>query len=632
MGIFRRWVRGAAGKSSNVSDGRKREKKDSVVRITLPSPPHEMINEMLFLVSRDELAEMMAPLRRLLSEYKVKFGDGSDSTICKLAKSMVKEKSLSLMTNRDLAKVYNSFKMIPENIAAFTNTDSRMWQIWEQILMRDRITSDEISRLLGHELMRSRYDDCSTNCLVEIPFQHLVDNYKLCREADSPPTEFTLKPTVRSSLIQFFYGKEALSTQLADSLPEGLETVTFEDSLPTDISYLSAIRANGSILTSYGTIKPKKLDELRASLNLPGFPECGQKLAVDRLEMLATAYFTFAENKNTETASTLNPGAFARFIAEKYIRSIHKWKLRHLLPGFCGFDDIGMSDGDISFLINFINSLVRDASEEWLSISNLELRILTVPINAKKDRTFSVVSPFGKYRGQFRRKDKETGGDLDWFREVDIPYIVHLLKMLCSIGILELAMDKEAAMDAGDLLEGIRYIRTTSLGRYAYKIDSFYEYKAPTNISEVDVDERYRILTLVNEHSPFGFMLQKIATPIGGRRYRLTQKSILTGCDSETELRQNLQFLKGIMSKEQWEKLSHILDGFKDSVLCNVPFTNDYTIIKLKPGLDELTRVITTTREIRRNSLLAENGVILVKEKYLPRFKELLRRNGYIIK
>ena len=86
------------------------------------------------------------------------------------------------------------------------------------------------------------------------------------------------------------------------------------------------------------------------------------------------------------------------------------------------------------------------------------------------------------------------------------------------------------------------------------------------------------------------------------------------------------------MSKEQWEKLSHILDGFKDSVLCNVPFTNDYTIIKLKPGLDELTRVITTTREIRRNSLLAENGVILVKEKYLPRFKELLRRNGYIIK
>lgn len=605
----------------------------------------------LMKLSKDDLREIVAPLADFLKPYKVIPTKASSREIGGITGGISDGKYFNKLLKEQYAKLYISFGIECKNIFAVACRDSKIEEAWKLIINSPEISSEDIENVLKRKLKVVTTTYWASSYYCEVFFFPLIVTeanrpyYSFSKTRETKYT-FTLSTDNREILATTFFGDKVLKPIVTEKLPEGkdLRIEDFERYIPADLSFLSKIAMTGSVVSSTGSITAAKLKSLKKTFKTAEFFAWSNKWPVDRIEMLTNAFFMFKEygdvsntNDNRQPEST-NPGKFAKFIVDKMPRCLSSTKFGVFLPAFKGFTKAWTKQTNAGIVTKIIGKLISPAAKGWMSLENLRLRYLCTGASEGLHYGYNHLF-YEESRGRhtLKRKDDELdtydtrSKGIDWFEEIDFPFVVHWIKFLCGAGLLEIAEEKDTKLFKNDALEGIRYIRLTPLGRYAYGFDNTYTATKPENTSEIEIDDRNGIITVLSDNSPYTLFLQQISIPISHNRFRITPESLLKNCDSCDKVYERLDNLELIIDVDKTPGLKAIIDKAESRVKCAEWLPDEYVMLKVKPGLPELVKLITTDKEIRPNVILAEQGIVLVKRNFLYKFKAICTNHGYLL-
>ena len=641
MGRPRKTENRTTGQLTESNDSTSTPEKEAKVKLALPALSRMQISATSSKLDKETLIKMVSPLRDILKGHTPEFTPNSDKSIAENILILKDDNDcFRKLTKDQLTAIYLSLQSEDKNFPELAKASPRIGKAWQMILNNSEITSAGISECIGHEMAVYTVNGWSPITFCEIPFQLLepVDrnryfytgvNYNLTLDADA-----------RRNLIKLFMGKDSLEGIVIDKLPDdkNLKVMAFEKNIASDLAYFSGLLMSGSPLNANGTITPAKLKTLKKNMISEEFLPSAEKWPIDRIELLTIAYFLNAGNKNADD-TTVEVGKFARFVTGRFPKMITGAIFTAFLPAFKGFTKSWASDTNVARVIRIIESLLKPAAKGWMSLSNLNLRYICSDESDWKSASssISIFTNSEKYKSTIKRKDDNLGYsdsrsmNIRWFDEVDFPFVVHWIKFLCGAGILEIAMDMDSSSRDDDATEGIRYVRLTPLGRYAFKIDGKYESPAVKAACTIDIDEFNGIITVIDENCPFILFLQKVTKPIGGQRFRITPEALINGCDSREDVERRIMNLKSLFNAEQWKTLEPTMEEALRRTKCSVQIPDYYSMIKIKQGVPELMQIIASNPRIRANSLLAEDSVILIKRGFYSEFIEILQDNGYLL-
>ncbi len=639
MGRPRKTENRAIGQLTEGNKSTSTPEKGATVKLALPALNRMQISATSSKMDKEALTKMVSPLRDILKGHTPEFTPYSDKSI---AEDILRLKDdndcFRKLTKDQLTAIYLSLQSEDKNLPELAKASPRIGKAWEMILNNSEITSARISECIGHEMAIYTANGWSPVTFCEIPFLPLEPVDRNRYFYNSPNYNLTLDADARKNLIKLFMGKDSLDATVVDKLPDdkNLKVMDFEKNIASDLAYFSGVLMSGSPLNANGTITPAKLKTLKKNILSAEFLPSTEKWTIDRIELLTIAYFLSTGHKTADDA-TVEVGKFARFVTGRFPKMITGAIFTAFLPAFKGFTKSWASNTNVARVIKKIESLLKPAAKGWMSLRNLNLRYLCSDESDWTSSSISIFTNSEKYKTTIKRKVDNLGysdsrsKNIRWFDEVDFPFVVHWIKFLCGAGILEIAMDMDSTPRDDDATEGIRYVRLTPLGRYAFKIDSKYDSPTVKAAYAIDIDEFNGIITVIDENCPFILFLQKATEPIGGRRFRITPEALINGCDSREDVERRIMNLKSLFNAEQWKTLEPTMEEALRRTNCSVPIPDYYTMIKIKQGVPELMQLIASSPRIRANSLLAEDSVILIKRVFFSEFIEILQDNGYLL-
>ncbi|MBD5356846.1 MAG: hypothetical protein HDR88_07570 [Bacteroides sp.] len=599
----------------------------------------------LMKLGKDNLRDIIIPLAYFLQPYAVSATKGSSPDIAHMMSQISNIKYFNKLLKEQLAQLYISFGTDLKNIYAVARCDSRLEEAWKLILNSPEISSVDIEDVLKRKLNVVSTPYWGTSYFCELIFSPLIvleiDRYRYSFSGNRDNKyKFTLLTDSREKLVKAFFGEKALEPIVMEKLPEGKDLIieNFEKCISSDLSFLSGIAMTDSVLSSTGAVTAAKIKSLKKTFKTLEFQTVTNEWSIDRIEMLVNAFFLFDTygGKYGEKVDTKNPAKFAKFIVDTLPLCLSSTKFGAFLPAFKGFTKTWTDSSNAGTITKIIGKLLSTAADGWLSLENLRLRYLCTGSSGSSSYThlFSLESIS---RHTLKRKsdnldtyDMRSKG-IDWVNEVDFPFVVHWIRFLCGAGLLEIAEEKNSGELKDDMLEGIRYVRLTPLGRYAYGFDNKYTPIKATISTEFEIDDSNCIITVLSDNCPYTLFLQQISVAISTNRFHITPESLLKNCDSYHKVYDRLDNLEAIIDVEKSPGLKAVIDEVDKRVKCAEYLPDDYVILKLRPDLPGLVKIITTNKDIRSNVILAEQGILLVKRSFLYRLKNICSNNGYLL-
>lgn len=221
--------------------------------------------------------------------------------------------------------------------------------------------------------------------------------------------------------------------------------------------------------------------------------------------------------------------------------------------------------------------------------------------------------------------------DYYYKEEVKSLYLGFLF-LMGAYGLLELAYTpiKESASTP---FENLQYIRLTPLGAYVFRMQDSYE---PVTESQADkpffeLDEKILVARALQDNNPYEAFLANLSTPIGQRRYRVSQLSVLNNCKDEKDVENSISFFKQFICKEPPLIWQDFFRSLTDRTNALKPVSMEkYILYQIDSQKQELIRLIASDPEIRKYTYRAENYLLLVERSKLNKFISLLKKHGYI--
>lgn len=596
-------------------------------------------------LNKDQQQLLLDPLAKFLKNYQVVGDTSSSETVVRKMNILARPATKKLLKD-DLALLYLSLRDDYRNFYEIAAKDEKVMRMWKLLITSHVVTAQEVREVLGRPLVVSGYGYWSLYTFAEAMFAPLnvriFDRYAFhYSNYEASDFSVSLPLGARYALAKLFFGEKALEPKLRETLPEheNLVVENFEDSIPADMIYLSGLTMTKTDRT-YSPVTAGGLNSLKKSFSTRNFVPDGQKFPVDRIEMLSNAYglFDYATDRKKREMDSRSPAAFAKFVVEKLPLYIHTKTFGMLLPGFKSFTSSWSVQTNIVEVSNIVKDLLTPAAYEWMALDNLSLRYLCAENGKRYSKDFvPLFTGENRRRNTLKRKngsqlvDPNNSGGFDWYNEIDFPFILHWIKLLCALGLLEIALNKEEPDDM-DQLEGMRYVRLTALGRYAFGIDKEYTRSAEEDsIFKLDVDDRQKIITVISENCPFLPFLSQVSDKISSRRFHLTPESLMKGCMSSTVLKERVDNLKKLLNLNDYPGLTAVVEEALKRAECACSVTSSFSVLKLSPGLDGLIKLISQNSHFSGNVFFAEGGYLLVMRHFLPELKKECLKKGYII-
>lgn len=617
-----------------------RKSEDRIV-LNLPSVDLAKSARLLSKLSKEDIRALIAPLRKVLSNKNVTFSGNSDPELIQTVSMLNDSNIWHTLLKDQLSKIYISFSSDIDNILNVIRTEPKLEKVWRLILFSPEIKNDIVSDSLGREIVVKSswqwnaisYPEC---LFFPLSIPEEEGHYYSYHPSNKKNYSFSIYPDVRKKMLDKLYGKETTASELFKEIPadEDLEISNFEKEIPSELSILAGIGMTGNPLSSNtGALTAAKLKSIKKNYSLKGFSPRPDDLHVDRTEMMATAFF-LQGGKQITVADT---GKFARFVTKKMPGMLKPANFGMLLPGFNGFTKSWAESHNAEAMAGIAETLISPSADGWMSLANLRIRFLCADLNKWDYTTYChLFTERGRERHTLKRKNEvresyvNHSRNINWINEIDFPFILNWLRLLCAVGILEIA-EENTPSDTSDYLEGMRYVRLTPLGRYAIGIDNKYEAPENTSACEFDFDEKNGIITILSESCPYVMFLKQISTPIGSNRFRITPQSLLQGCSSHSDLDDRIDKLKKLVDVDSSKFLSSIITEASLRVGCIREVNEEYFLFKLKPGVPGFVEFLSSDEEIRGNTLFVQDGMILVKKAFFSKFMAICRRQGYLL-
>ena len=393
---------------------------------------------------------------------------------------------------------------------------------------------------------------------------------------------------------------------------------------------LHTLYLSGALDMGRYRLQAMAVNKLVKQLSYPAFAAVEKDTMTQRLStwMIANIYALYAEEANLRKGK--------RDVREMEMRKMLSTVSAHphrIFPIVAGFLDKATQAvmGESSYwniyavVTDFITS--RPAGE-WIDADALMGQVYRMP---DLNTSFKVMS--NKAFAESCVSNLRNSGTIRYSnvgRYLTLPCVLGTVALFASMGLVEVEYTVAAELDPSPLW-GLRRLRLTPLGAYAFKLTK--EYKAPEIEERVYFvpDTERLILRAIGENNPYEGMISEYLRPVGGRRFAASPLLMLARCHSPHDLDTRIEEFKALVGK----KLPRVWEDFLEGLRANCgkvhPTRETYITLRVDPEDRDLQRLVTTDPEIKKLCLKAENYTLLVEADRLEAFRLLLADHGYLM-
>ena len=610
------------------------------VCLKLTTTPHWDENcKLLNNLDKESIKLLIAPVRRVLKSKMTILSPESEPEFRPLYDALLDATLYNRLHKEDIVRLYLALGSNIDNILAISLADPHILNTWRLLATSGEVTSHSIHAVLGHKMgvaTTNHWSRRQPTC--ELPFfwvTPLPSNPYDCWNSPKASYTYTLHSDLRRRLLPHLFSADITSPILTDTIPPHLTVENFRHSVGKSLAYIASMAASGVKTNTKGLLSATALRTFRDSTGFKDFTNLRhEKYPLSRLELFVFAYFQYAVNRHKDTGAD-NAGEFARYALNQLPQQIISTQFAYFLPAFHGFTKHWTQDSLVVPFLKEINSILSCCADRWMSLSNLDMLILCHESDEFADEPilFNGESRFKSRLTRLSDADADTRpGDILWSEEVDIPFVLHWIRFLCAIGVLEIASDfsGDPADSDPEKTEYMRYIRMTDLGRYAFGYSDTYADIDSETMHRIDFDGRNGIITLESNNDPRSFLFESLADRISPTRFRITPKSLLRGCDSAFILGRRIHSLRNTLSLEIMYEMRDVIDEALRRAQAGERSARRFCMIKLRSDLPDLIRDITGNPDLRKHCILGEGGTLFVKESRLDNVRAMLQSMGYL--
>ncbi len=217
------------------------------------------------------------------------------------------------------------------------------------------------------------------------------------------------------------------------------------------------------------------------------------------------------------------------------------------------------------------------------------------------------------------------------------PMIKGYLFILSTIGVFEAYYDmpegsKKLYLKSDFLTayDGLKYIKLTNFGLFVFDKINSYTFSSKFIKTEIQLDEKLLIVTILGESPTKRMFLESIAQKIGSNLYKITSDSFLKRVKNIRDFNERLSEFKTNISGEDLPENWTIFFENLHEKLNSIKVADDYIILKLSDN-KELISIVSRDKRIKEISLKAEGYHLLVKKENYDELYKIFKDYGYYI-
>lgn len=211
-----------------------------------------------------------------------------------------------------------------------------------------------------------------------------------------------------------------------------------------------------------------------------------------------------------------------------------------------------------------------------------------------------------------------------------VPIFRALVCLLASVGVVEVAtahIDRVVSP-----FDGITAVRLTGLGRYVFDIDDTYTAPSVDSSPDFEVSPTHLIIRVLKPDTPLLYILKSMATETGNNRWVVTAKSFLAGCQTPSDVNQQIDLFKKCVCAEP----SPVWLAFFESLVQRAkPLVSEslsqYRLYRFDPSNESLRQLLDSDEQLRTLITRVEGYRLLIHNSDYVRFTKRLKELGYIL-
>lgn len=421
--------------------------------------------------------------------------------------------------------------------------------------------------------------------------------------------------------------------ELPTEVKKELTVYSNESFIFTIIPILSSLYKTQQIDFGKTKVTAAAVKKAAKALNIKEFFPNGDKLS----SVLAS---TFIINNYSLYCNT-HPHSFGSMKSEDLLKDMllsnshyDNLLLPLLLPHCKGFRKNFMGNFTGSNLFSCIFSsllhLTKNGEGEWIDIDLLCL--ITRIIDKKGERICMLFDLYAYYDLEiFNGYDQHDIYIDNVISEITMPFIKSYIFMMASLGFVDIAYKEVSAEeDAVSCFDGLRYVRLTNLGRYAFELISKYAKTKQKGIKYFETNSEDLIVKSLVEDNPYESILANMAEHISKKLYKVTPESFLKDCKKKEDVENHINLFKEYIDETPSANWSAFFKQLLDRCAPMLNPKKKYRLVQLPASDKELQHIMLCDPTIRKYILKAENYHVLIEEEYIPKVCAILKKYGYL--
>lgn len=610
--------------------------------------PHSRENNSMmdFLSSntKDTLQYSATPFLALMKKYRFRFDCGGGKT--EVPPIIEKFETSKSQPKAEWTQLLALFFDRHNYAVIFDDMPQCEIDVHRETLRNHFLIDSDVERIMGKKCFKKQGWWCDKKQLVE-PLNFYFNSVYCKADTDKSGQGRDCATFIRCGqsrqqflLMHFFPDQAELKGM--DTLPEdkGLKRYNGENNIFAKLPILASLYDGKLLPHSLGKLTASVLKKAQKMLALDDF---FQTYPDSKQPQISTAlmlnYYVFYRQNHGRKKQAAQPEQLVKEIIEVtfLLHNYNAFTLSVLMPYIRGVKRERLESYKFEYVINILIELLKaHHSLKWLSVEQLIMGLRTYDKMA--DTCFVLIESYDiDYQNMRNSYIENENGHHQYIhpgnivRQLSEPFVKALLFTLSTFGIVEVAYREPQAGDTS-YYDGLRYVRLTELGKYAFGISMDYTPQLSVNGKSVFcLDDQRLLIKVQDEHSPFLSLLGEFATSITPSLYRVSYESFLSGCSSRFDVDRKVS----MFGQYVCNNLPVVWRQFMDDVTrrCNplgVP-DDKYVLLTIPKDNTELQRLMLTEPSIRRYVLKAENYMLLVKQGDMTKLINALKKFGYLV-
>ncbi|MBL7785364.1 MAG: hypothetical protein JNM36_05620 [Chitinophagales bacterium] len=276
----------------------------------------------------------------------------------------------------------------------------------------------------------------------------------------------------------------------------------------------------------------------------------------------------------------------------------------------------------------YLNLFAELPLQEWVRFENIVdyARFRTLKIKPTEIQTYNPI----QYLVPPNSTDKYNVTDANFHELVTIPCLQHACFLMAALGILNIGYN-EPSPTAHTLYASVAYVQLTPLGSFLFGKTK--EYQAPEYYKPFPPILAEDSLTLmVDEKDDSAELnLQDYVQKIGKIRYRTSHTYFIANCRTTEEVLNKVIMFKSLLSDS---KIPPNWEVFFESLLNRAMVfktVEPHTLLQIPANNNELIQLVVHDPQLKNIVTKAENFILLIPNRLLPKFKNRMRELGYVV-